>query len=123
MAFSVSSLSLQSHLACACACVRALFCVCSVSLWSLSVSASGVQFEDEGRLLPVAMAALVVKHASLKPGSSANARSVRDEVLLPVPGTFFAVQPRRVVRQDLSVPVLEVRGVAPVVHCARLISL
>ena len=38
-------------------------------------------------------------------------------------GTFFAVEPRRVVRQDLGVPVLEVRGIAPVVHCYRLISL
>ena len=35
----------------------------------------------------------------------------------------FAVQPCRVVRQDLGVPVLEVRGIAPVVHCDRLISL
>ena len=26
------------------------------------------------------------------------------------------------VRQDLGVPVLEVRGVAPVVHCDRLVS-
>ena len=49
--------------------------------------------------------------------------TVRDEVLLPVSGTFFAIEPRRVVRQDLGVPVLEVRGIAPVVHCDRLISL
>ena len=42
--------------------------------------------------------------------------SETDEVLFPVPGTIFAVQPRRIVRQDLGVPVLEVRGVAPVVH-------
>ena len=44
-------------------------------------------------------------------------------MLFPVSGTVFAVQPRRVVRQDLGVPVLEVRGIAPVVHYDGLISL
>ena len=40
-------------------------------------------------------------------------------MLLPVTGTVFAVQPRRVVRQDLGVPVLEVRGIAPVVWFSK----
>ena len=48
--------------------------------------------------------------------------AIGDEVLLPVSGLGFAVQPRRVVRNDLGVPGFELRRVVSVVHVDGLVA-
>ena len=64
----------------------------------------------------------VVRCGTRRSGSD-TCRARQTRCCFPVSGTVFAVQPRRVLRQDLGVPVLELRGVAPVVDFDRLISL
>ena len=47
-------------------------------------------------------------------GRCVDEAAVRNQVLLPVAGALFAVEPSRVVRQNFGVPIREVRGVAAV---------
>ena len=73
--------------------------------------------------LELAIAAAASLSSWIFMGDSDTCRARQTRCCFPVSGTVFAVQPRRVLRQDLGVPVLELRGVAPVVDFDRLISL